>query len=191
MASPIPAIRQAPKHSMSRLSPTAKPELVCPVEVFRRSLLPVGRIDLAVEAPGSSDSGFALACVRRGRTSPASTAKPEKVCPNQLFFEGRRSLGSRRLKCGGFGLQHLWFCYRPLPANPGGIPLFAAAVPETRHNWNSAIHSCSRRCRFAVSPDAAHLFGSCHRLFCSRLRGLRSIFPGWSLWTHIQGCLGV
>ena len=41
---------------------TAKPELVCPVEVFRRSLLPVGRIDLAVEAPGYSDSGFALAC---------------------------------------------------------------------------------------------------------------------------------
>ena len=28
------------------------------------------------------------------------------------FFEGCRSLGSRRLKCSGFGLQHLWFCYR-------------------------------------------------------------------------------
>ena len=42
---------------------TAKPELVCPVEVFRRSLLPVGRIDLAVEAPAYSDSGFALVAV--------------------------------------------------------------------------------------------------------------------------------
>ncbi len=58
------------------------------------------------------------------------TAKPEKVCPiqlslkvaapygktregvpNQLFFEGRRSLGSLRLKCGGFRLRYLWFCY--------------------------------------------------------------------------------
>ena len=39
---------------------TAKPELVCLVEVFRKSLLPVGRIDLAVEAPRYSDSGFAL-----------------------------------------------------------------------------------------------------------------------------------
>jgi hypothetical protein len=32
-----------------------------PVEVFRRSLLPAGRIDLAIEAPGYSDSGLALA----------------------------------------------------------------------------------------------------------------------------------
>ena len=31
--------------------------------------------------------------------------------PYSAFFEGRRSLGSRRLKCSGFGLQHLWFCY--------------------------------------------------------------------------------
>jgi len=38
----------------------AKPELECPVEVTRRSLLPVGRIDLAVEALGYIDSGFAL-----------------------------------------------------------------------------------------------------------------------------------
>ena len=39
---------------------TAKPELVCPVEVRRRSLLPVGRIDSAVEAPECGNSGFAL-----------------------------------------------------------------------------------------------------------------------------------
>ena len=32
--------------------------------------------------------------------------------PHSAFLEGRRSLGSRRLKCSGFGLQHLWFCYR-------------------------------------------------------------------------------
>jgi len=33
------------------------------------------------------------------------------------FFECRRSLGSRRLKCSGFGLQHLWFCYSSQLAN--------------------------------------------------------------------------
>ena len=38
--------------------------------------------------------------------------KTREGVPYSAFFEGRRSLGSRRLKCSGFGLQHLWFCYR-------------------------------------------------------------------------------
>ncbi len=55
------------------------------------------------------------------------TAKPEKVCP--LECSSRSPLlevppqrqgpvvgapGSRRLECRGFGLQHLWFCFRPI-----------------------------------------------------------------------------
>ena len=36
----------------------------------------------------------------------------QRRCALFSFFGGRRSLGSRRLKCSGFGLQHLWFCFR-------------------------------------------------------------------------------
>src|SRR5208337_372468 len=38
--------------------------------------------------------------------------KTREGVPYSAFLECRRSLGSRRLKCSGFGLQHLWFCYR-------------------------------------------------------------------------------
>ncbi len=55
-----------------------------------------------------------------GREAPAvvlsvwqsrAYGKTREGVPYSAFFEGRRSLGSQRLKCSGFGLQHLWFCY--------------------------------------------------------------------------------
>ena len=66
-----------PQRQASSLALTAKPELVCPVEVFRRSLLPVGRIDLAVEVPGCSDSGFALGRTQREQRYLRRTVEPE------------------------------------------------------------------------------------------------------------------
>ena len=46
---------------------------------FERSLLPVGRIDLAVEAPGYNDSGFALGDC--GLTRPQAHLDFNPSCP--------------------------------------------------------------------------------------------------------------
>ncbi len=42
-----------------------------------------------------------------GERVGALYGKTRERVPYSAFFEGRRSLGSRRLKCRGFGLQHL------------------------------------------------------------------------------------
>jgi hypothetical protein len=47
-------------------------------------------------------------------TQDHAYGKTREGVPYSAFFESRRSLGSRRLKCSGFGLQHLWFCYRQI-----------------------------------------------------------------------------
>ena len=53
-----------------------------------------------------------------GRCAGPIYGKTREGVPYSAFFEGRRSLGSRRLKCSGFGLQHLWFCYSAVAACP-------------------------------------------------------------------------
>jgi hypothetical protein len=65
-----------------------------------------------------------------GRERP-SHGKTREGVPYSVFFEGRRSLGSRRLKCSGFGLQHLWFCYKSMKI--GSSPAF-----QRRLDWRCA-----------------------------------------------------
>ncbi len=55
------------------------------------------------------------------RLSEITLRQDQRRCALFSFFEGRRSLGSRRLKCSGFGLQHLWFCYRRRSRTIAGV----------------------------------------------------------------------
>ncbi len=59
--------------------------------------------------------------------------KTREGVPYSVFFEGRGSLGSRRLKCGGFGLQHLWFCYRSATASRTRMGVVPRLPPVARH----------------------------------------------------------
>src|SRR5208337_3150927 len=62
--------------------------------------------------------------------------KTREGVPYSAFLECRRSLGSRRLRCSGFGLQHLWFCYRSL--------LFTLGEATLRVKVNSRFYGISR-----------------------------------------------
>jgi hypothetical protein len=60
--------------SQSAIAFTAKPETVCPIQLFLKVAAPWGRGDLSAAASGYSISGFAIDPAKSRRNSPVSMA---------------------------------------------------------------------------------------------------------------------
>ncbi len=104
---------------------------------------------------------------------PGIYGKTREGVPYSAFCEGRRSLGSRRLKSSGFGLQHLWYCYKEnLPWSEEfevirqaiSCDICATEKRQTNH-WFVAYEQAGElrisgwNSRHRQRPDAKHLCG--------------------------------